>query len=99
KAELRESATNAGKGVGMLGAGAYAGGMAVLFLSIALWAALTPLVGGGLSGVIVAVIWGVIALILFMVGRSHMKRIQGMPQTVKTMQEFPDAFHRNEENQ
>ena len=39
--------------------------MAVLFLSIALWWALGTLIGGGWAGVVVAVLWAVIALILY----------------------------------
>ena len=73
KAELKESAGKAAKGAGILGGAAYAAGMAVLFLSIALWWALSTLIGGGWAGVVVAVLWAVIALILYTVGR---KRVQ-----------------------
>lgn len=98
KVELRESATRAGKGAGMLGAAAYAGLMAILFLSIALWWALGALVGLGWSAVIVAVIWGVIALVLFLNGRAQLKKTKGAPQTVDTLNRIPDAVKRNEEN-
>lgn len=98
KAELRESATNAGKGAGMLGAAGYGAAMAIFFFSFALWAALIPVMGGGWSGVVVGALWAVIALILFVVGRGHLKKVKGAPQTLKTMQEFPEAFKRNEEN-
>ncbi|MBK0419643.1 phage holin family protein [Leucobacter sp. CSA1] len=98
KAELRESATNTAKGAGMLGGAGYGAGMAVFFLSLALWAALTPLMGGGWAGVVVAVLWAVIALVLFLVGRSHLKKVKGAPQTVETLQEFLPTFKRNEEN-
>ncbi len=37
KAELRESATQAGRGAGMLGGAAYGAMMAIFFLSVALW--------------------------------------------------------------
>ena len=47
KAELRQSATRAGKGAGMLGGAGYAASMAVLFQSIALWWGLGYLVGNG----------------------------------------------------
>ena len=47
KAEIREFAGKAAKGAGMLGGAAYGAGMAVLFLSIALWWALSTLIGGG----------------------------------------------------
>src|ERR1700712_1112802 len=69
KAELRQSASRAGKGAGMLGGAGYAGIMALLFLSIAAWWGLGYLVGNALSGVIIAVIYAVVALILFLSGR------------------------------
>ncbi len=98
KAELRQSATRAGKGAGMLGGAAYAALMAIFFLSVALWWALAYLVGFGWSAVIVAVLWGVIALVLYMSGRSQLKKAQGAPQTVDTLKRIPDAVKRNEEN-
>ena len=39
-----------------------------------------------------------IALILFVVGRSQMKKVKGAPQTVETLQEIPPTLKRNEEN-
>ncbi|GAA2188832.1 phage holin family protein [Leucobacter alluvii] len=98
KAELRESAKNTGRGAGMLGGAAYAGSMVVLFLSIALWAALATLVGGGWSGVIVAAIWAVIAAVLFVIGKAQLKKVKGAPQTMETLQEFIPTLKRNEEN-
>ncbi|WP_426623405.1 phage holin family protein [Leifsonia sp. McL0607] len=98
KAELRQTATRAGKGAGMLGGAGYAGLMAVFFLSIALWWALGYLVGNAWSGVIVAIIWGIVALILYLVGRRQLKEIKGMPQTVDTVREIPDTLKRNGEN-
>lgn len=98
KAEIRESAGKAAKGVGMLAGAAYGAGMAVLFLSIALWWALSTLIGGGWSGVVVAVLWAGVALILFSVGRTQMKQVEGAPQTVDTLREIPETLRRNEEN-
>lgn len=99
KAELSESAKRAGKGAGLLGGAGYAGLMAVFFLSVALWWGLGDLIDSlGWSAVIVAVIWGIIAGILFAIGRSRLKTVQGAPQTVETVKEIPDALKRNEEN-
>ena len=98
KAELRQSATRAGKGAGMLGAGGYAALMAIFFLSVALWYGLGQLVTLGWSAVIVAVLWGVIALVLFLRGRTQLQKIKGAPQTVDTLKRIPDAVKRNEEN-
>ena len=98
KAELRESASEAAKGGAMLGAGAYAGMMAILFLSIAFWWGLGTLIGNGWSGVVTAVIWAIIAAILIVVGRKNLKNVKGAPQTVDTLKEIPEALKRNEEN-
>ena len=45
KAELKQSATRAGRGAGMLGGARYGALMAVFFLSVALWWARSRLVG------------------------------------------------------
>ncbi|QIG38668.1 phage holin family protein [Microbacterium sp. 4R-513] len=98
KAELRESAKTTAKAGAMLGAAGYAGHMTILFLSITLWWALGYLIGNGWSALIVAVLWGIVAAILFAVGRSNMKKVQGAPQTVETLKEIPETLKRNEEN-
>ncbi|MCM3778223.1 MULTISPECIES: phage holin family protein [Microbacterium] len=98
KAELKQSAARAGRGAGMLGGAGYAALMAVFFLSVALWWALGYLTGLGWSAVIVAVIWALIALVLFLMGRTQLKSVEGAPRTVETVKRIPDAVKRNEEN-
>jgi len=98
KAEIKQTVTRAGKGAGLLGGAGYAGLMAVFFLSVALWWALGYLVGNAWSAVIVAIIWGVVALILYLRGRKQLATVQGAPQTVETVKEFPETLKRNEEN-
>lgn len=98
KAELSESAKKAGKGAGLFGGAGYAGMMAVLFLSIALWWGLGHLIGNGWSAVVVAVIWGVIALVLFLRGKKELKSVQGAPETIDSLKKIPDALKKNEEN-
>ncbi|WCD93834.1 MULTISPECIES: phage holin family protein [unclassified Microbacterium] len=98
KAELKESAAKSAKGAGLMGAAGYGALMAVFFLSMALWWALGTLIGGGWSGVIVAIIWALIALVLFLVGRGQLQEVDGAPQTVETLKEIPDTLKRNEEN-
>ena len=98
KAELSQSAKQAGKGAGLLGGAGYAALMAVLFLSIALWWGLGHLIDNGWSAVVVAVIWGIIALILYLVGKKEMKSVQGAPRTVESIKQVPEAIKRNEEN-
>jgi hypothetical protein len=96
KAELRESAKRAGKGSGLIGGAGLAGWFVLLFLSIALWWAIGDALGLGWSAVIVAVLWGVIAAVLYTMGRGELKRVQGMPKTAETAKHIPDAMKGNE---
>ena len=115
KAELREEANKAtnevkaqgakaGKGAGMLAGAGYAGHIGVLFLSIALWWALSHLVGHSWSALIVAVLWLIIAAVLYSMGRKQLKQIDftGLKQvnpkperTVETLQQVPGALKPN----
>ncbi|WP_461170316.1 phage holin family protein [Arthrobacter sp. Z1-15] len=97
KVELKQSATRASKGAGMFAGAAVAGYFVLLFLSIALWQALGHLIGLGWSGLVVAVIWGIIAAVLAMRGRTEMRKIKGMPQTSETLQEIPGTLKPNED--
>jgi hypothetical protein len=97
KAEAKQSATRAGKGAGMLGGAGYAGHLAVLFLSVAVWWALGDVTGRGWSALIVAVFWLVVAAVLAAMGRANLKAVQGMPRTAGTVKKIPDAVKGNEE--
>ena len=85
------------------GAG-YAGHMVALFLSIALWWALSHLVGHSWSALIVAVLWGIVAAVLYSMGRKQLKQIdftrlkQVNPKperTMETLQQVPGALKPN----
>ena len=102
--EVKAQAGKAGKGAGMLGGAGYAGHLGVLFLSIALWWALSHLVGHSWSALIVAVIWLIIAAVLFSMGRKQLKQIDfsGLKQvnpkperTLETLQQVPGALKPN----
>ncbi|MHA7221788.1 phage holin family protein [Arthrobacter sp. RHLT1-20] len=95
KVELKQSATRAGKGSGMLAGAGVAGHFVLLFLSLALWWALGTLMGLAWSGVVVAVIWGIIAAVLASIGRKELKSVKGLPQTAETLQEIPPALKPN----
>jgi hypothetical protein len=98
KAELKQSATKAGKGGGMLAGAGVAGHFVLVFLSLALMFALGALMPLGWAAVIVAVIWGIIAAILASIGRKELKQIQGMPQTSETLSEIPPTLKPGEVN-
>jgi Flp pilus assembly protein TadB len=98
KAELKETAKQTGKGAGLFGGAGVAGFLALLFVSIALWWALGYLMGNAWSALVVAVIWGIVAAVLYFTGKREFEEVEGMPQTVDTVKEIPDTLKRNEEN-
>lgn len=98
KAEVRQSATRAGKAAGLLGGAGYAGHLMVLFLSFAAWWGLGQVIDIAWAAVIVAVVWGIVAAVLYTRGRKEMKTITGAPKTVDSLKQIPDALKRNEEN-
>jgi hypothetical protein len=104
KAEARQSATQAGKGIGMLVGAGVAGILCLVFISLSAAVGLGQFIGEGSqpSGVqwgalIVAIVWAIIAAILLSVGRSEMKRIRGMPTTTDTLGKVPNALKGQEE--
>ena len=98
KAEIRESAKRAGRGAGLLGGAGVAGMLALLFVSIALWWGLGYLMGNAWSAVVVALLWGIVALVLALTGKKQIEEITGIPRTVEAVKEIPETLKRNEEN-
>jgi len=97
KAEISASAKKAGKGAGMFGGAGVAGLMALVFLSVALWWGLGFLTGLVWSAIIVAIIWGIVAAVLALRGKKEIEEIQGVPKTVETLKEVPEAFKTSED--
>jgi uncharacterized membrane protein YqjE len=97
KAELRQSATRAGRGAGMLTGAAVAALLFLIFVSVAVWWALGDGIGRGWSALIVAVAWLIIGGILAVVGRSQLKSVSGLPRTADTVKRIPNAVKGNEE--
>ena len=96
KAELRQSATRAGKGAGMLAGAGISGHMVLLFASVAAWWGIGDTTGHGWSALIVAAIWLIVAVILGLVGRREISSVPGVPQTAQTVKKIPDAIKGNE---
>jgi len=95
KTEMKAEAKQAGKGAGMLGGAGFGGYMVMLFLSIALWWALSNVMDQGWSALIVAGVWAVIAAVLFALGRSRMRRVEPVPErTVDSLKQMPDQLRR-----
>ena len=97
KAELKQSATRAGKGAGMLAGAVVAGHFVLLFISIALWWGIGDATGHGWSALIVAAIWAVIAAVLSVLGRGELKAVPGVPRTTETVKKIPSAVAGNED--
>ena len=97
KAEISQSASNAGKGIGMLVGAALAGFFLLLFLSNALWMAIADGLGYGWGALIVGLIWGIIAAVLFSVGKKELDRVRGVPTTTETLGKIPNALKGQEE--
>jgi len=97
KAELSQSAKQAGKGAGMLAGAGVAGHFVLLFISIWLWWSIGDKTGHGWSALIVAALWAIIAAVLAARGRKEMKNVNGVPQTTDTVKKIPSAVAGNEE--
>jgi hypothetical protein len=96
KAEMKVEAKKAGQGAGAFGAAGLAGLMTVIFLSIALWWALSHLVGHSWSALIVAVLWGIIGAVAFTMGKKKFQQVNPKPErTVQTLQQVPGALKPN----
>jgi hypothetical protein len=99
KAEVKQSATKAGTGAGMLGGAGIAGHFVLLFLSLALWMALAGWFGSlGWAAVVVAVLWGIVAAVLAALGRKQLTQVEGAPRTTETAKRVPDALKGNEDH-
>ncbi|MGW1346750.1 phage holin family protein [Kribbella sp. NPDC002412] len=88
KAELRAEAKQAGKGAGMLGGAAFAGWMLGLFVSLTAMWALGEAMHLAWAALIVAAVWGVVAVVLGTSGRTALRDVNPKPeQTVETLKE------------
>jgi hypothetical protein len=67
--------------------------MTLLFLSIALWAALSNIMHPGRAALILAGLWALAGAVLYAIGRAQLRRVNPVPQrTVDTLKELPDAL-------
>lgn len=89
KTELKQEATKAGKGAGMLGGAGLAGYLALLFTSLTLMFALYQLIGGYVwAALIVAVLWAIVGAVLASSGRKQLKKVDPkLEATTQTLKE------------
>ncbi|MGK5444541.1 phage holin family protein [Micromonospora sp. URMC 105] len=91
KAEVREEARSLGMVAGMFVAAAIAALLTLVFLSHALWWALSNVMDQGWAALIVAVIWAVIGAVLAAKARGQLRTVHALPRTKQTAHEIPDA--------
>ncbi|MET0694082.1 MAG: phage holin family protein [Propionibacteriaceae bacterium] len=98
KAEVSQSAKNAGKGIGMFVGAALGGFFLLLFLSTAaMWGLGHLLDSDGWAALIVAVVWGIIAAILGVLGKKELQKVRGIPDTTDSVGKIPNALKGQEE--
>jgi len=88
KAELQREAKTAGVAAGAFGGAGFAGYFVLVFLSLGLMWGLDSWMPLGWAAVVVAAVWGVIAAVLAVVGRSRLKKFNPRPErTIETVKE------------
>ena len=88
KTELKEEATKTGKASGLLAGAGAVGYLVLVFLALALMWALGNVMDLGWAALITAVVLGIIAGVLFVMGRNKLKQVNPKPeQTVETLKE------------
>ncbi len=80
KAEIKQEVATAGKGAGMLGAGAIAALVAVVMLSAAAAWGLAEVVAPGFAFLIVGAVWAAVAVALALTGRSELEDVEMAPR-------------------
>ena len=88
KVETKEEVARAGKAGGLLGGGAFAGYLALLFLSLAAAWLLDEVMHVALAFLLVGLLYAIAAAVLLSSGRARMKDVSPVPQqTVETLKE------------
>jgi uncharacterized membrane protein YqjE len=88
KVEIKEEATKAGKAGGMLAGAGAVGYLVLVFLALALMFALDAAMPIGWAALVTAVLLGIVATVLFVLGRKQFQQVNPKPeQTVETLKE------------
>jgi ABC-type spermidine/putrescine transport system permease subunit II len=67
-----------------------------MFLSFALWWALANVMDIGLAALIVAILWGIVAAVGFVMGKKKFQQVNPKPErTVDTLSQVPGALKPN----
>ena len=83
KTEMKQEATRAGRGVGMLGGAGVAGHMALLFLTFTVIWLLDNWMPVELAALIMTAFWGIVAAVLALRGRQELKQVNPKLETTQ----------------
>jgi uncharacterized membrane protein YqjE len=88
KTEVKQEASRAGKGVGMLGGAGVAGHLALVFVSLCAMFVLNNAVPIEVAALIVTVFWALVAAVLALTGKKALDRTNpALPQTQRSLKE------------
>jgi uncharacterized membrane protein YqjE len=88
KSEVKQEATRAGKGAGMLAGAGVAGHLGLVFVSLALMFLLDDWMPLELAALITAVVWLLVAGVLAMRGKTTLKETNpALPKTQRSLKE------------
>ena len=92
KAEIRESATRADLGAGMLGGSGVTAHLVLLLVSISAWWGIGQFTGNAWSALIWAAASAATAAALYLLGRSRLTHVEGLNRTADTAKKIPRAL-------
>ncbi|MBW0106300.1 phage holin family protein [Pseudonocardia sp. KRD291] len=94
RAELAQEAKRSGRAAGAFTGAAVAGWFVALFASVAVWAGLSAVLHPGWAALLVALVWAVVAGLLYLDGRSTLRRIRADPpdRTTASLGQVPNAL-------
>jgi uncharacterized membrane protein YqjE len=88
KTEVKQEASRAGKGVGMLGGAGVAGHLALIFVSLCAMFVLNNAMPIEVAALIVTVFWAIVAAVLALTGKKALDRTNpALPQTQRSLKE------------
>jgi nitrate/nitrite transporter NarK len=88
KTELKQEATKAGKGAGLLGGAGVAGHLFLIFFSLFAMFLLSRVMDYDWAALIVAAVWGIVAAVLAMRGKKELQQVNpSLETTQRTLKE------------
>jgi hypothetical protein len=87
KTEIKEEIATAGRGAGLLGAGAFCAYLSVVLLSFAAAWGLAEVVPEGVAFLIVGAVYAIAAAVLLPKGKDKLTSVKPVPETTETVKE------------